>query len=167
MEFATGQRIVRLCARSGSAFADRSGTEDGAVVLFETDAGATGCVVVSQVSPGRKNRLWFSFDGTDASYAFDQEEPDQMWVGRRDENRIVLRDPNNLGAAASRLARLPAGHAQGYQDAFSAFVADVYAAVRGQKPDGLPTFEDGLRAANITEAVVTSSANSTWTEVPV
>jgi predicted dehydrogenase len=167
MEFATGQRIVRLCARSGSAFADRSGTEDGAVVLFETDAGATGSVVVSQVSPGRKNRLWFSFDGTDASYAFDQEEPDQMWVGRRDENRIVLRDPNNLGAAASRLARLPAGHAQGYQDAFSAFVADVYAAVRGQKPDGLPTFEDGLRAANITEAVVTSSANSTWTEVPV
>ena len=51
--------------------------------------------------------------------------------------------------------------------AFSAFVADVYAAVRGQKPDGLPTFDDGLRAAAITEAVVTSSASSTWTEVHV
>ena len=74
----------------------RSGTEDGAVVMFETDAGGTGSVVVSQVSPGRKNRLWFSFDGTDASYAFDQEQPDQVWVGRRDENRIVLRDPNTL-----------------------------------------------------------------------
>jgi predicted dehydrogenase len=167
MEFATGQRIVRLCARAGSAFAERSGTEDGAVVMFETDAGGTGSVVVSQVSPGRKNRLWFSFDGTDASYAFDQEQPDQVWVGRRDENRIVLRDPNTLDATARRLARLPAGHPQGYQDAFSAFVADVYAAVRGQKPDGLPTFDDGLRAAAITEAVVTSSASSTWTEVRV
>jgi hypothetical protein len=39
--------------------------------------------------------------------------------------------------------------------------------VRGQKPDGLPTFDDGLRAAAITEAVVTSSASSTWTEVRV
>jgi len=37
---------------------------------------ATGSVVVSQVSPGRKNRLWLSFDGTAASYAFDQELPD-------------------------------------------------------------------------------------------
>jgi predicted dehydrogenase len=167
MEFATGQRIVRLCARAGSAFAERSGTEDGAVVVFETDGGATGSVVVSQVSPGRKNRLWFSFDGTKASYSFDQEQPDQLWVGGLDENRIVLRDPATLSAAARRLARLPAGHPQGYQDAFSAFVADVYAAVRGQKPDGLPTFDDGLRAAAITEAVVTSSTNSTWTEVPV
>ena len=128
-------RALRLGLRGHA-----SGTEDGAVVLFETDAGATGSVVVSQVSPGRKNRLWFSFDGTDASYAFDQEQPDQMWVGRRDENRFVLRDPNNLSTAAGRLARLPAGHPQGYQDAFSAFVADVYAAVRGEKPDGLPTF---------------------------
>ena len=127
---------------------------------------ATGSVVVSQVSPGRKNRLWFSFDGTDASYAFDQEQPNQIWVGRRDENRLVLRDPNNLSPAAGRLTRLPAGHPQGYQDAFSAFVADVYAAVRKEKPDGLPTFADGLRAATITEAVVTSSASSTWTEVP-
>ena len=89
-----------------------------------------------------------SFDGTDASYAFDQEQPDQLWVGRRDDNRIVLHDPNNLADAARRLARLPAGHPQGYQDAFSAFVADVYAAVRGQMPDGMPTFQDGLRAAS-------------------
>ena len=165
MEFATGQRIVRLCARSGSAFAERSGTEDGAVVMFETDAGAIGSVVVSQVSPGRKNRLWFSFDGTEASYSFDQEQPEQLWVGRRNENLIILRDPNNIGAAARRLARLPAGHPQGYQDAFSAFVADVYAAVRGKEPDGLPSFEDGFRAAAITQAVVKSSTSSTWTEV--
>jgi len=46
---------------------------------------------------------------------------------------------------------VPSGHPQGYQDAFNAFVADSYAAVAGQSPDGLPRFEDGLRAVRITE----------------
>jgi predicted dehydrogenase len=165
MEFATGQRIVRLVARTSRAFDTRSGTEDGAVVIFETDTGASGSLVVSQVSPGRKNRLWFSFDGTEASYSFDQETPDLLWVGGREENRLLLRDPASEHAAAGRLSRLPAGHPQGYQDAFSSFVGDVYAAVRGQRDDGLPSFEDGLRAARITEAVVASAAGSTWTDV--
>lgn len=165
MEFATSQRIVRLAARTATAFDQRSATEDGAVVLFETDGGASGSVVVSQVSPGRKNRLWFSFDGTEASYSFDQESPELLWVGGRDENRLLMRDPTMEHPGSRRLSRLPAGHPQGYQDAFGAFVADVYSAVRGESPDGLPTFEDGLRAARITEAVIASSANSTWMEV--
>lgn len=165
MEFATGQRIVRLAARTGNAFASRTGTEDGAVVIFETDEGATGSLVVSQVSPGRKNRLWFSFDGTDASYSFDQETPDLLWIGGRDESRLLLRDPAQEYPDARRLSRLPAGHPQGYQDAFSSFIGDVYAAVRGEAVDGLPTFSDGLRAARITAAVVASAADSSWTEV--
>ena len=45
---------------------------------------------------------------------------------------------------------VPAGHPQGYQDCFDAFVADTYAAIAGEAPDGLPTFTDGLRAARIT-----------------
>lgn len=165
MEFVTGHRIVRVAARLASAYPDRSATEDGGVVMFETDRGATGSLVVSQVSPGRKNRLWFSVDGTDASFSFDQENPEVLWVGGREGSRLVLRDPAVLGPDARRFARLPAGHAQGYQDAFSSFVADVYAAVRGERPDGLPGFEDGLRAARLTEAIVASSAASSWVEV--
>ena len=53
-------------------------TEDGAALVFETDRGATGSLVVSQASPGRKNRLEFSFDGTLASLAFDQERPEEL-----------------------------------------------------------------------------------------
>ena len=52
-------------------------------MLFETDKGAAGSLVVSQVTPGRKNRLWFSFDGTEASYSFDQEQPDTLWSAAR------------------------------------------------------------------------------------
>jgi len=166
MEFTTGHRIVRLAARMSSAFPGRGGTEDGAVVVFETDRGASGSVVVSQVSPGRKNRLWFSFDGQEASYSFDQEQPDSLWVGGTAVNRVVMRGPDTFSDAAAAYARLPAGHPQGYQDAFTAFVADVYATVAGRKPDGLPTFADGLRAAVLTQAVMTAAAEQNWVEVP-
>ena len=169
-EFVTGQRITRVAARTANAHPVRDGqtaaTEDGAVVIFATDQGATGSVTVSQVTPGRKNRLWFSFDGTEASYSFDQEAPDTLWVGGRSENRVVLRGPDTLGPAAGAYATLPAGHPQGYADSFTAFVADVYAAVNGEPPDGLPTFADGHRAAVITEAVVAAARTDSWVEVP-
>lgn len=128
-------------------------------MLFVTDQGATGSVVVSQASPGRKNRLWSSFDGSLASYSFDQELPDSLWVGERTGTRLVPRGPDTLSEAAAGYARLPAGHPQGYQDSFNAFVADAYAAIAGGKPDG-------LRVAVLTQAVVDSARNQHWVEVP-
>ncbi|MBG0561328.1 Gfo/Idh/MocA family protein [Actinoplanes aureus] len=164
VEFTTGHRITRLAARMLTVprGADRPApsTEDAATVMFETDRGAIGSVVVSQVSPGRKNRLWFSVDAAQASLQFDQELPDALWVGGREQNAVV---PRGTG---SRYDILPAGHPQGYLDCFTAFVADVYAATAGEKPDGLPTFGDGLRAAVVTDAVLTSAANGGWVEVP-
>jgi predicted dehydrogenase len=164
MEFVTGHRITALTATTARAHDTRGdddrpvATEDGACVLFRTDQGAIGSVLVSQVSPGRKNALSFSFDGTQASYAFHQERPETLWVGGTEEDRVVHRDPGHLSAAAARLAVLPAGHPQGYQDCFNGFLADVVAAVRGAELSGLPTFADGLRAARVTEAVVASAA---------
>jgi predicted dehydrogenase len=174
MEFVTGHRIVRLVARLARAFQERPadgdvspvGTEDAASVLFSTDRGATGSVVVSQVSPGRKNRLWFSFDGTSASFSFDQETPDTLWIGKRTENLVVLRGPDSLSEAARRYVTLPAGHPEGYQEAFNGFVVDAYSAIAGNRPEGLPSFTDGLRAAVVTAAVVESARSNTWVEVP-
>lgn len=165
MEFATGQRIKRVNAVAGVAYPERAGTEDAAALVFETDAGGMGTLVVSQVSPGRKNRLWFSFDGTDRSYSFDQEVPELLWVGGRDDNRLIVRDPNLDDEVSGRLSRLPAGHPQGYQEAFNSFIGDVYAAVAGEVRDGLPTFRDGLRAAEITDAVLQSAASRQWRNV--
>jgi predicted dehydrogenase len=170
VEFVTGHRIARLVARMMTVprCTDRSGqgTEDAATVLFETDQGALGSVVVSQVSPGRKNRLWFSVDGEQASLQFDQELPDSLWVGGREQNAVVHRGAESSTADAARYNLIPAGHPQGYLDCFTAFVADVYAAVAGETPDGLPTFDDGLRAAVLTEAVLASSRSGGWVEVP-
>ncbi|MGH3449247.1 MAG: Gfo/Idh/MocA family protein [Haloechinothrix sp.] len=175
MEFTTGHRITALTARMLTAHPERHdgsdvlpvGTEDGATVLFETDRGASGSVVVSQASPGRKNRLWFSFDGISTSYSFDQELPESLWVGGRAENRLVTRAPDTLSDGAREYAWLPGGHPQGYQDCFNAFVADVHAAAAGRTPDGLPQFGDGHRAATLTSAVIRSGETRAWVEVGV
>ncbi|CAN7346430.1 Gfo/Idh/MocA family oxidoreductase [Arthrobacter sp. LjRoot14] len=175
MEFTTGHRITRLVAKTSRAYDQREtggqlssvATEDGAALLFETDHGATGSLVVSQVSPGRKNRLWFSFDGTEASFSFNQERPDTLHIGRTDSSAQIAVGPQTLTTSGGRrYNRLPPGHPQGYQDSFNAFVADAYAAVQGQEPEGLPTFRDGLRAARLTEALVTSAARQVWVNVP-
>jgi predicted dehydrogenase len=187
-EFVSGHRITRLCARTLTAIPERvrddgrkafeSGgnggelrrvtTEDAVVVMFETDAAAMGSVVISQVSAGRKNRLWIELDGADAALAFDQEQPEALWHGRRERTTLVRRDPETLSPAAARFAVLPAGHPQGYGDCFDAFIADFYAAVRdGAVPDGMPQFADGLRAARLTEAVLASARDEAWVDVPV
>lgn len=174
VEFATGHRITALAAQTLTAFPQRQtasgasavGTEDAATILFETDKGAIGSVVVSQVSPGRKNRLWFSLDGSETSLAFDQERPESLWVGTRESSQYMARGSAQMAPSAQRLSVLPAGHPQGYQDSFNGFVSDVYAQVKGQRPDGLPTFADGLRAVVLTEAVLESARNHSWVDVP-
>jgi predicted dehydrogenase len=169
-EFVTGQRLTRISARLQTAIPERNGaetaTEDAAVVQFETDGGALGSMLVSQISAGRKNRLWLEVDAAGEALAFDQEQPETLWVGGRHATTILHRDPNTLPAGPARLATLPAGHPQGYQDCFNLFVADAYAAARtGEAPDGLPVFADGLRAARITDAVLASSATQSWVDV--
>ncbi len=168
VEFVTGHRVTRLTARLLVAVPERGGrpvrTEDGAVVLFETDGGASGNLTVSQVSPGRKNRLWFSLDGEHEGLAFDQEAPETLWVGGRDATTLLARG-TSAHPGASRYDRVPAGHPQGYQDCFDAFVADTYAALAGDAPDGLPTFTDGLRAAHLTAAVLESARTDRWVDV--
>jgi predicted dehydrogenase len=175
VEFVTGHRITSLMARLVTAVPERiSGrvgvgsslrvnTEDAATLVFETDQGAIGSLVVSQVTPGRKNRLWFSIDGAETSMAFDQEVPETLWLGSRESTTLVQRGSSALSPDAQRLSVLPAGHPQGYQECFNGFVSDVYAAVGGDAPEGLPRFEDGLRATKLTEALLSSAASRSWT----
>lgn len=159
VEFVSGHRITRLQART-------LGEGTGSTVQFETADGAAGSLVVSQTAIGRRNSLRFSLDGERAAYGFDQEYPESLLVGGLDGNLTVHRGSPATSDAARRYSLLPPGHPQGYQDCFNAFVADTYAAVAGDAPEGLPTFADGLRAAALTDAVITSSESSTWVEVP-
>jgi len=165
-EFVSGHRITRVCARLYTSVPDRV-TEDAVILQFETDHDAVGSAVISQISAGRKNQLTLELDGANEALAFNQEEPEQLWVGARENVTLIKRDPGALMPEAARFATLPAGHPQGYNDCFDAFVADAYAAVgTGEVPDGMPTFHDGLRAARITAAVLSSARTETWVDVP-
>lgn len=193
VEFVSGHRIVRLSARVTTVLSERVDaggrpafaggtdgngaahdtravtTEDAAVVQFETDRGALGSTVISQVSAGRKNRLWFELDGAEEAVVFDQESPETLWVGRREATTLLRRDPEHLSPAAARVNTLPAGHPEGYALCFDSFVRDVYDAIRAGGPDGaadgMPTFADGLRAAQLTDAVLRSAREERWVEV--
>jgi predicted dehydrogenase len=185
-EFVTGHRLTRLSARTTTAVPERRqgpereafaraagegdlravATEDAAVMQFETDQGALGSMLVSQISAGRKNRLWLEVDGAHEALAFNQEEPETLWRGTQAATTLINRDATTMSPAAARLAKLPAGHPQGYQDCFNLFVGDVYETIRaGAAPDGMPTFAAGLRAAQITDAVLASSEARSWVDV--
>lgn len=171
VEFVTGDRITRVAATNRTFFDSRGGrdavsTEDADAVVVQTAGGAIGTLLVSQVAAGHANGLRLEISGSAESIAFEQERPDTLWVGRRDASLTVPRDAARLHPDAARLSLVPAGHAQGYQDAFNGFVADSYASIAGAtNPDGLPRFEDGLRAARITDAVMEAAGSGDWVAV--
>jgi len=140
-------------------------TEDVACALLRTEAGTLATVAISQVSAGRKNRLWFEIDGAKRSLVFDQESAEQLWVGTSDAIELRVKDPGRGSSEQRRLATVPAGHGQGYGDCFEAFIGDTYAAIDGEAREGLPTFADGLRSAQIVDAVLQSATNARWTSI--
>jgi predicted dehydrogenase len=183
-EWATGQRITELAALietvvpqrpAGSAetFERRApagelrpvATEDVACLIFRTSDSAVGTVTVSQVSAGRKNRLWIEVDGSEASAAFDQERPETLWLGRPDRAEELARGAAALAPDARRLSVLPPGHPQGFLDCFAGFLGDVYGAIGDGRRAGYPSFDDGLRAARLTDAVLASARGRTWVKV--
>jgi len=185
LEWITGERFTSLIATLDTPIAERAAaasrvafqaggettdtkpvsTEDVACLILRTDRGTLASLTISQVSAGRKNRLWFELDGAKQSVVFDQESPEQLWLGRREGMTMLVRDPSQGSAEQRRLAFLPAGHSQGWGDCFEAFVRDSYAAIRGETHVGLPTFNDGARSMSIVEAVLRSSATNQWTSI--
>jgi predicted dehydrogenase len=143
-------------------------TEDLGCVIFRAGKRARGSMSASQVSAGRKNRLSIEIGGTRASVAWNQERPDELWVGRRDEgSQIFVKDPALLTGGADTYADLPGGHSEGYDDTFKQLFRRFYAYIRGTS-DGreFPEFADGLRQLSILRSVLDSNRTRGWAEVP-
>ncbi len=142
-------------------------TEDFGSMIFRLGEKARGSMTVSQVSAGRKNRLFVEIYGTKASVTWDGERPDELWIGRRNEpNGIVVKDPSLLAANARSYADLPGGHSEGYDDTFKQVFRRFYRTVADRNaPVEYPTFEDGLRQLHILDAVLASSRKQAWEKV--
>jgi predicted dehydrogenase len=191
-EHVTGQRITSLCADlqtfhktrkrpkgSIETFAGKTlrpedyeeariDTEDFGAVVFRMGERARGAFTASQVSAGRKNRLSIEIYGTQGSVAWDQERPDELWIGQRNSpNRIIIKDPSLLDERARSYADLPGGHSEGYDDTFKQLFRRFYRAVEDPAAHiEYPQFIDGLRQLRILDAELASSASRSWVDVP-
>lgn len=142
-------------------------TEDYASILLEFDSGMHGVLTVNQCAAGRKNRLYFEIDGSNSALAWNQEKPNELWVGRRDgPNQTILKDPSLLYPEARQYAHYPGGHNEAYPDGPKNLFRNVYGFIAGERPGGdFATFVDGHNEIAICEAVLKSSQEKQWTTV--
>jgi len=144
-------------------------TDDYASVLLHFENDAHGVMTVSQVSAGRKARLWFEIDGSEASLAFDSESPNTLWIGRRDRASEVLpKDPALQSPESRGYAAYPGGHPEGYPDTFVQLFKDFYAYIAAgdfRAPRTFPTFETGHDELLLCEAIAESAQKRSWISV--
>ena len=142
-------------------------SDDFGMVMLRLGDRARGAFTVSQLSAGRKNRFAFEIFGTKAGIAWDQESPDTLWVGHRNEpNQIIIKDASLFYPAAAKFADLPGGHSEGYDDSHKQLFKQFYARVADPSvPVDYPTFEDGLHGMILLSKVAESSAKQAWVTV--
>ncbi|MEO8596629.1 MAG: Gfo/Idh/MocA family oxidoreductase [Candidatus Solibacter sp.] len=143
-------------------------TEDMGAVVFRMGNGARGAYTASQVNTGCKNRLEMEVYGTKGGLRWNQERPDELWIGNRNTpNQIIIKDPSLLKPDARSFADLPGGHSEGYDDSFKQLFRRFYQSIDEPSviPD-YPQFADGLRQLTILESEMDSNAKHGWTDVP-
>jgi len=165
-EHVTGQWITSLCADL-QTFHKQRDTEDFGAVMFRMGDQARGAFTASQVSAGRKNRLSIEIYGTKSGVAWDQERPDELWIGNRNtNNQIIIKDPALLKEGARSYADLPGGHSEGYDDTFKQVFRRFYASIESPEAEPeYPQFADELRQLIILEAELESNHRHAWQHV--
>jgi predicted dehydrogenase len=195
--YVTGSRIAELCADfttlyatrkkpagTREAFAKSTGneqfrnykvdTEDFASVLLRFENGMKGVFSVSQVSAGHKNGLEFEVNGGEASLAWKQERPNELWIGKRSEpNATMLKDPSLLDPSIAHYAALPGGHGEAWADAFRNLMRNIYTFIaegRSMAKDknkiDFPTFADGHESNCVVDAITKSGkSGGKWVKV--
>jgi predicted dehydrogenase len=144
-------------------------TEDYATILLHYAGGARGVLTVSQVSAGRKNRLSFEIDGSQASLAWNSESPNEMWIGQREApNQVLMKDPSLLSPEARAIAAYPGGHNEGFPDTFKQLAGKVYQYLLAGDFDAVPdfpTFADGHYELVLSEAIERSAKENCWVDL--
>jgi predicted dehydrogenase len=126
---------------------------------------------VSQVSAGRKNRQWIEVDGSRSAIAWNQEEPNRLWIGHRDKaNEVLMKDPALLDENARGYAHYPGGHPEGYPEGPRNLFQHLYRYIADGRQPGrdapdFPTFDDGHAEVVIVDAVLRSHQQGAWVDV--
>lgn len=163
--FVTGLEVKALCADL-SAFVDGRRLDDNAHLLLRFTSGAKGMLWASQVAVGNENNLRLSVYGNKGGLAWCQEQPNELtYTALGETPRIITRGSPAATDAILRVTRIPAGHPEGYLEAFATIYREVAAAIHSAR-DGkavdtnvlFPTGVDGKAGVAFVEAAVRSSA---------
>ncbi len=170
-EYITGLKIQEMCADL-TAFVEGRELDDDGSILLRFDSGAKGILHASQIAAGEENSLNIRVYGEKGGLEWHQMEPNTLVLKWLDQPMQIYRTGGAyVGESAVAHTRVPAGHPEGYLEAFANiyrnFAETVRARMQGQEPDAqhldFPTIEDGVRGmAFIENAVASSKSEQKW-----
>ncbi|MGD8496225.1 MAG: Gfo/Idh/MocA family oxidoreductase [Gemmatimonadales bacterium] len=168
--YVTGLGMEELFADLGTLVEGRV-LEDDATVLIRYEDGVRGVLMASQISAGERNHLRLRVYGSRGGLDWCQERPDRLRLARPDGTERILHDgADGLSARAAAHQRLPAGHPEGFIEAFANLYRNVAATLdarAGRAPagpfdDDFPTVEDGARGVFFIGRAVESGKAGAW-----
>ncbi len=164
-EHVSGLRVESLCADLSTHVPGRR-LDDDVSVLLRFDGAARGTLKASQVAAGEENGLRLRIHGERGGLEWAQMEPNTLtlrWLDRPAE--IVRAGGPGFGESTTRLLRTPAGHPEGYVEAFGNLYRAFAAGIRGDDVHG-PGVDDGLRTTRFVEAVIANATSDIkWTDI--
>ena len=170
-EYVTGLEIASLCADLTTFVPNRRLEDDGNVLLRFAN-GAKGVLFASQVAVGEENGLKLRVYGETGGLEWSQMAPNSLIVRWPDRPYEVRRTGGpGVGEAATAGTRLPAGHPEGFLEAFALLYRNFADTLEARKADrepsdanlDFPTISDGVRGMRFIDAVVASArAGATW-----
>ncbi len=170
MSYITGLSIASVCADL-TTFIEGRRLDDDANILLRLENGGKGMLTCSQIAAGEENALSIRVYGTKAGLEWHQMEPNTLIFKQPGQPRQLLRtNMPYMSDESKTLTHVPAGHPEGYLEAFANIyrlaIADIRRVETGQQPQGgYPTVYDGLRGMRfITRVVESSQKGAVWLE---
>ncbi len=166
VEFVTGEQVVKLCADLSSIVHGRC-LDDDCNLLVRLSGGAPGVIHTTQIAAGERNGLALRVFGEKGSLLWEQENPNQLRVSWPDRPAQTFHAGSSyLAASAAGACRLPAGHPEGYLEAFANLYRDFAAAIRARATGEsgssalVNDIEVGVRSMRFVEVAVAASRNA-------
>ncbi len=166
-EYVSGLKISQMCADL-TAFVDGRTLDDDGSILLRFDNGAKGVLMASQVSVGEENAIRLRIYGENGGLEWNQQEPNTLWLKYNDQPTQMLRTGMGyLGELAAANTRTPAGHPEGYLEAFAniymAFADKIRATDEGVpasiRANDCPGIDEAVRGMAFIELAVAASAS--------
>jgi predicted dehydrogenase len=176
IEYVSGLQVTQLCADVRTVVSGRRLDDDGAALL-RFNNGASGTLMATQVAAGEENKISIRVYGEKGGLEWHQQDPNTLLLKWPDRPAEVVRTGTSYVSEATRHnTRVPAGHPEGYLEAFANLYRNFALALRakasGQTPSGIiadyPGTTEGVRGMAFIDSMIESSrAAQKWTDLTV